>query len=250
MPPVFSAPQVLAMEQAAARAWPASETADIAGWTWRFSGGGSRRANSVLPLTYSGGDPDAAIADVEARYRLHGLRCYFQVSSISAPADVDQRLAARGYALEEPCLLLAKAISSSPMPPDVDISETASAEWLAVYGETLDAARRATAPHQVVRAPVPRAFFLARRDGVAMASALGVLSPDGVVIVECVATRALSRRTGAAQKVMEALESWAGSQGAQISALQVITANAPARALYAGRGYVEAGRYHYRWKDL
>ena len=45
----FSRAEVLAMERAAARAWPALEAIDVDGWVWRASGGGSRRANSVLP---------------------------------------------------------------------------------------------------------------------------------------------------------------------------------------------------------
>lgn len=246
----FLPEQVLAMERAAAQAWPPLETANIAGWTWRCSGGGSRRANSLLPLGFAGGDIDAAIGDVETRYRAHGLRSYFQVSSIATPADLDARLAARGYTYEEPCLLLAKTLQRAPLPPNVEVLDAPSADWLSVYSEPLDAVRAAAAPPQLARAPAPRAFFLMRRNGVALASALGVHSPDGVVIVECVATCTVARRMGAARLVMDALESWAEMHGAKIAALQVITNNAPARALYGGRGYTEVGRYHYRWKDV
>ena len=250
MTSAFSPQQVLAMERAAARAWPPLEAADIVGWTWRCSGGGSRRANSLLPLGFAGGDVELAIADAEARYRARGLRSYVQVSSIATPVDLDARLAARGYALEEPCLLLAKALTPTPMPRDVEVLDAASADWLAVYCETLDAVRRLAAPPQLARVPAQKAFFVVRRDGVALASALGVLSPDGMVIVECVATRAAARRMGAARLVMDALESWAAAHGGSFVALQVVTGNAPARALYAKRGYAAAGRYHYRWKDV
>jgi len=83
-----------------------------------------------------------------------------------------------------------------------------------------------------------------------MATALGVVSPDGIALVECVATHPAHRRKGAAQIVMNALEAWSIQQGATIAALQVVKSNAPARALYTARGYAEAGRYHYRWRQI
>ena len=106
----FTKAQVLAMERAAARAWPSVDAVEIEGWIWRSSGGGSRRANSVLPLAFTGQDPAAAIERIEALYQAQGLRTYFQVSSIAAPADLDDQLARRGYTYEEPVLLLAKAL--------------------------------------------------------------------------------------------------------------------------------------------
>src|SRR5690606_8256407 len=39
--------RLLAIEGAAVRAWPAGETREVDGWLWRYSGGGSQRANSV-----------------------------------------------------------------------------------------------------------------------------------------------------------------------------------------------------------
>ncbi len=45
---------------------------------------------------------------------------------------------------------------------------------------------------------------------------------------------------------MGAAAAWAAAQGAATFALAVHGGNAPARALYAGLGMVEAGRYHYR----
>lgn len=249
MTEIFTAHQVLLMEYAAARAWPASEMANVFGWLWRASDGVFRRANSLLPLEFAGGDVEAAITDVETRYRARGLRTYVQVSSLATPADLDQRLAARGYTYEEPCLLLAKALARTPFPDGVEVSEVPSAEWFDVYAEPLDAVRRAAVPATLARVPEARAFFLVRRDGVALASALGVVSPSGVGLVECVATRAAQRRTGAARVVMDALESWAFAEGAGLAALQVVEGNTAARALYERRGYTEAGRYHYRWKD-
>jgi N-acetylglutamate synthase len=247
---MFSRDEVETIERAAARAWPARETRDIDGWLWRGSGGGSRRANSVVPWAFRGQDVDAAIDRIEALYRGQGTRSYVQVTSIAVPDDLDQRLAARGYTFEEPCVLMAKRLIASPMPQEVEVTAEPTADWLSIYTEPLDAARRAAAPAVLASVPPPRAFFLLRRDGVPLSTALGVAAPDGIAIVECVATRSTARRSGGARVIMDALEAWCVSHGAQTAALQVVAENKPARELYARRGYEVAGTYHYRWRDV
>ena len=241
--------EVLALELAAARAWPAAEIVEISEWKWRFSGGGSRRANSVLPLAFNGANIDAAIEDVEARYRERGNRAYFQVSSIAAPADLDVRLAARGYTYEEPCLLMAKRLGGTSIPTGVLIATEPTSRWLSIYTELLDPTRRAAAPATLRLVPEPCAYFLAHSDGEPVATALGVASGK-IALVECVATRSDRRRSGAARLVMQALEAWSLVQGASIIGLQVVEGNVAGRALYASLGYGEVGRYHYRWRDL
>jgi ribosomal protein S18 acetylase RimI-like enzyme len=241
---------VLQLERAAARAWPPRQTVDVDGWTVRLSGSGSRRANSVLPLRF-GGNVDTAIDRIEALYAAQKTRAYVQVVSIAEPEDLDAHLAARGYVHEEPCLLMSKPIDGvHELRADVEITPNPTDAWLSVYSETIDTARRAAVPAVLETVPRPRAFLLVRDGDAPLACALGVLSPDGISVVECVATRSAQRRSGAGTRVMDALEAWSARQGATTMALQVVEANAPARALYGKRGYVERGRYHYRYKDV
>ena len=54
------------------------------------------------------------------------------------------------------------------------------------------------------------------------------------------------RRRGVARALLAALAGWASAQGAQRLYLQVERDNEPARRLYAGLGFEEAYRYHYR----
>lgn len=246
----FAYEDVLAMEQAAAAAWPASRAVDVDGWKVRLSGGGSRRANSVLPLAFHGSDLDRAIDAVEALYRADGVRSYFQVSSISRPTDLDERLAARGYTYEEPCLLLAKRLSPITTPAEIECASEPSPAWLSVYTELLEPVRKAAAPGVLSVVPKPRQFFLLSRGGEPLTSALSVRSGTGVALIECVATASAGRRKGGAQVIMDAVEAWSLANGATFCALQVVEGNSAARALYERRGYVEAGRYHYRWKNV
>lgn len=239
---------IFAIERAAVRAWPALETAAIDGWLWRYTGGGSQRANSVSPLDFTGTDPEAAIDEAERRYRTRGNAPMFQVCDVSAPSDLERRLDARGYRVQEPCTTLAKEIRSTELAADIEIASSASDPWLGVYLAGISESRRALAPKILAGVPAPRAFFLWRQDGAPVSAALGVVA-HGVVVAECVATLAAFRRRGGSSRIMAALEAWGAREGATIAALQAVTANAPAQALYAKLDYRPVGGYHYRVLD-
>jgi GNAT superfamily N-acetyltransferase len=237
------------IERVAVRAWPALETASLEGWLWRYSGGGSQRANSVSPLTYSGDDVEASISEAERRYQDRGAAAMFQICDVAAPPGLDQCLEARGYRLQEPCSCLAKQLTAIPaMPSDVEIAERASQDWLQVYSAGITPSRRQAAPAILARVPAPRAFLLLRREMTPVSVALAVAG-EQVVIAECVATASAYRRQGASERIMRALEAWGASHAARIAALQAVTANAPAQALYAKLAYRRVGGYHYRVRD-
>ena len=239
----------IGIERVAVRAWPALATANVAGWLWRYTGGGSQRANSVSPLDFAGADVEAAIDEAERLYGARGAAPLFQVSDVVAPADLDQRLARRGYRLQEPCTCLAKPLGpDAAMPPDVEVAERAGEDWLSVYFTGVTLSRRAAAPTILARVPAPAAFLLRRQGGVPISVALAV-ADGGVVIAECVATHPEHRRQGASARIMRALEAWGVAHGARVAALQAVAANAPAQALYAKLGYRPVGGYHYRVLD-
>jgi GNAT superfamily N-acetyltransferase len=243
--------EVLAIERAAVAAWPALETADINGWLWRYSGGGSQRANSVSSLRFCGSDVDSAIAAAEARYRTRGAAPMFQICDVNVPADLDERLERRGYRLQELCTCLAKRIgpdAGAGIEADVERAEEPSEAWLSVYLAGITLSRRRLAPKILAGVPTPRAFLLCRDQSEALATALCVVA-EGVAVAECVATRADRRRAGAATRIMRALEAWGARQGASIAALQAVAANAPAQGLYAKLAYTRFGGYHYRVLD-
>jgi GNAT superfamily N-acetyltransferase len=237
-----------AIELAAVASWPAPETADIDGWLWRHASGGSQRANSVAALAFTGADPDTAIAEAERRYRAKGAPCWFTVTEVAEPADLDARLAAQGYARGEPHLTMAKDVATpAAVPADVEVAAKPSPEWLEVYLSGLRADRHAVAPKILARLPARRAHFSCRRAGAVVASGLSVA--DGALAsVQCMATLERARRQGCARAVLAAIEAWAGSQGCARLYLQAEVANAPAITLYESFGFRVAGRYHLRSK--
>jgi GNAT superfamily N-acetyltransferase len=218
----------------------------VDGWLWRYSGGGSQRANSVSALSYEGDDVERSIDKVEQLYRERKAPVRFQVGfPLSQPHDLDERLAARGYVIHDPVTTLIKSVERIDQPADVVLRENPSEGWMSVYLSNVTPDRRPFAADILARVPGPRVFAEVLRDGAVCATALGVFF-ENTVIAECVGTAAAARRQGAAAAVMRALEAWAGSQGAHTIGLQAVTTNAPAQGLYASLGYTAAGTYHYR----
>lgn len=240
------------IERAAARGWPALETADIDGWLARASSGGSVRANSVSALDYTGRDLDASIAEVIAFYRSRGARPRFTINGVSRPDGLDAGLAARGWARAGDHLTIAKDVTAigddegrAPRGLSVVRHEQETAEWFAVYLEGLTGDRRAIAPRLVEAVPAPRCFFSAVREGRVIASGLSVLD-GGVASVQCMATLPEARRTGAARAVLQSIEGYAREGGARRLYLQADAENVAAIMLYESVGFAIAGRYHTR----
>jgi ribosomal protein S18 acetylase RimI-like enzyme len=241
----LSRDELVHIERAAVRAWPALETINIDGWLWRYTGGGSQRANSVSTLIFCGRDTDAAITDSELRYRSRSAPTLFQICEINQPVDVDSRLAQRGYRVGETCTTLAKTVDSAAMLGNVEVSEYPTSTWLTVYLAGISADRRQIAPRILERVPRPRAFVLLRDGGQPTSTALGVAC-DGVIIAECISTLPDRRRAGHGKQVMQALEAWGVTQDATFIALQAVATNVLALGLYARLGYQRVSCYHYR----
>ena len=74
--------------------WRPVHRTEVDGWSLGFSGGFTRRANSVVPWR-APVDTAAAIAATEAAYAARGLPCVFRVDGSAQPSDLDAVLARR-----------------------------------------------------------------------------------------------------------------------------------------------------------
>lgn len=237
---------LLAVERAAVRGWPAFETKVIDGWLARWASGGSVRANSVAALDWSGGDLDAAVARVVEFYRRRNGVPRFTISEVSAPPGLDAVLDRVGWARRGDHVTMAKTVAAAEAPAaDVMLLDHPVPAWLAVYLEGLSHDRRPVAARLVAGVPAPRKLFAVYRNGGIVASGLSAL--DGALAsVQCMATLPHARRTGAAAAVLAAIETWAGARGARRLYLQADADNAAAIGLYDKSGFGIVGRYHTR----
>jgi len=231
-----SSDDVRAIERLHVRAWPALETAVISGWLWRYSGGGSQRANSVSTVHFSGNDPAAALDEVEARYRARGVPIRIHTYDLTAPDGLTGLLQARRYGEGETTATMVKRVSAREIPTDVEIADAGDAAWRDIYLGAVTANRRATNAKILDAVPQPCAWFSCGRNGQTIATGLCVADGD-LAVVECMATHPDARRQGGARAVLAAIEAWAARRGVRALALQAVAGNLPAIALYRGFGF-------------
>ena len=237
MPLLANLDDVRAFERLHVRAWPALETAAVYGWLWRYSGGGSQRANSVSTVQFFGDDPAAALDEIEARYRARGAPIRIHTYDLTAPHGLTGQLQARGYREGDATVTMMKPVAACELPADIEIADAADATWRAVYLGAITESRRTTNAKILDAIPRPCAWFSCRRDGRLISTGLCVVDGD-LAVIECMATHADARGQGGAQAVLVGIEAWAATRGVRAVALQVVAANPPALALYGGVGFV------------
>lgn len=209
------------------------------------------RVNAIAPLTYRGADVDGAIDDAVAWQAARGLSPCFKIAdSACAPADLEPRLAARGWRAHTEtlvmCVSLADALTRLP---------EGEAELSPAYDDSIDAVVRETAASEreyaersaiARRTPLPRRFARLDRDGVTAAIGLCVITGAHAAIF-LMRTAPSHRRQGLARLVLASLLDWARGAGAAEAYLQVEASNAPAIALYTAAGFRTAYAYRY-WR--
>jgi GNAT superfamily N-acetyltransferase len=246
------------------------ETANLGGWTLRYSKGITRRANSVFasaPGTADAGDDldlsvDLSVRAVAAWYATRGLPARYQLCVATRPSGLDALLGAAGYAavahtgvhlakLEELVHLIERAVGAGRgVARDalaVELTDAPTPVWWACYatGDEVDADGIAGRAEIVAQIRQPTAYALARVNGVP--AGVGSVVVDGEFAgFYNVATCHAFRRQGVAQAVMAALAAWGQGMGARRAYLQVMDQNLAARTLYQRLGFAPLYTYHYR----
>ncbi|WP_327639698.1 GNAT family N-acetyltransferase [Kribbella sp. NBC_00482] len=232
--------------------WPAADSTELDGWLVRRSAGVTMRANSVLPAS-APFDLDRALEYVESLYASHQIAPSFQVGPAAEPGGLDEYLAARGYELRTPtlvmCAEIADVLAKLPEPTSaVNISSAPDDAWMdlwwAVDGHGGSAAQPVA--RQILNRG--RALYATISSG-GQPQAVGRLAlVDDWAGIYCLAVDPAHRRQGLAQATIHGLLQKATTLGVDRVWLQVVEANAPARVLYDRLGFQAVSRYHYRVK--
>ena len=220
--------------------WPAAEIVDRGGWRLRRGAGGGKRVSAASAMPAGPGD----VAEAEAAMRAWGQPPLFQLTE--GDAALDHALAARGYALVDPVVFYAAPVGRMAG-EGAHLAALYRVEGLpAILEEIWDAGGIGPGRRAVMeRVALPKTRLLSRASDIPCGAAF--VAVDGeVAMIHAIEVLARLRRKGAARLLMEGATRFAAEQGADWLALAVAEANAPARALYARLGMVEAGGYHYR----
>ncbi len=253
------------LEATADRAWPPAEVRSQDGWELRATGPGiGRRVNSVAPLSPGSLPLEDKVLAAEAFYRERGLAPIFKLTLAARPESLDAHLAGRGYRVDAPVLILTRPIGPSEtsgqiVPPspgpsrrrgrgdDASLPSAPTPAWLAADAAVPShfGAAPAAFLDLLGRIRPPCGFTTVEQNGATAAMGMAVADGEWVGLFE-IGTIPQQRRRGLATAVVESLLAWGRGQGARAAYLQVMEANAPARALYARLGFAEAYRYWYR----
>jgi GNAT superfamily N-acetyltransferase len=219
------------------------------GWLLRVSPGKARRARSVnahfgstLPI----GDK---IAYCERLYRARDLPVLFRVTPFVHPANLEEELAARGYASFDPTFVQVMPLAQPPEPRECDGVDIvapgidAFADAVALLQESSREQRDAY-HERMANTPQPTRYLMARHEGRAVGVGT-VMLEDGLAGIFSMATAPGMRKQGIASALLARLLTWAWEHGASHAYLQVESTNAAAVAVYRKFGFATAYSYHY-----
>lgn len=239
--------RLVSLERSAREALPALTDIAAPGWLCRISGGTTKRVNSANPIE-PGARIEAVRAIAEDAYAASGLPVRFRLTPLAA-TECDPLLAAAGYARVDASLTMTATLSPRRGPPDLRLSLRADAAWCAGVTAASGWSGEADRAHRALLDRLPAGSIVATLyDGdepIAFgAAALG----HGRICLFDIVVAAAWRGRGIGRRLVEGLLGWAAAQGHGEALLQVLADNAPARALYASLGFVDAYPYHYRIK--
>jgi len=236
------------VEEACLNAWPSPRQILLHGWILRFSGGSTRRTNSVNPLRWERRSAPGIIAAAEKLYGGMGRPAAFRLPDMAS--DIDEALNRRGYVLDQDvATLVADLTGPDSLPPsEAMLADSPDEAWIAAHRQVRGIGEEDIAIYRQMLDTIvlPKRFSSVRDGATVCAIAYGVIH-DGLLVIESVATFESFRKRGMGFRAVAGLMEWGRRQGAEAACLQVVADNRPARALYERLGFTrDLYHYHYR----
>lgn len=241
------------LEELSLNAWPAIRQVHFDNWVLRFSGGHTRRANSVNFLGPSSIPLAAKVGFCEEVYSRMGSATVFKFSGKPDTDHIDAFLADAGYRAEGNAAVMTRDLAQLPTVPDAEfrVESELSNDWfeLAVEFTAVERSRRGHL-ERILSSIVPtHAFASVLSNGRPAAIALGVVERGWIGFFDIV-TAPEFRRMGFATGLMANLMRWGADHGARHGYLQVVKENEAAMRLYEGLGFERSYEYWYRAKNF
>lgn len=235
----------LRAEQAGLNASAPPQQTDIDGWLIRLSPGKAKRSRCINALREGTLPLDELLARCQRAFDAAGLPLAVRVTPWSQPADLDARLAAKGWgAFDAADVMLLDALTPDAAPAELQALDAPA--YAALVGALRGSTPTAIAAHaeRIANAPVAYQGF-ALNDATGRLLACGQMVVDGDLVGLYDIASAVTRQ-GHGERLCRALLARAEAQGARHAYLQVGSDNDVAQRLYRRLGFVFAYRYHYR----
>ena len=239
--------EICRLEALAWRGWPALETLDRDGWRLRFSGGYTKRANSINALEEISDFSEGTAIALEAAYRERGLGVVWRLTPLAPPA-VDAILSSRGYRAIERSFIQRCALRPGLVADrQVQILAHPSPAWIEAFCQhsPVRPEHRPVMQRMLSAIAAPVGFAVVVEDGQPTAMAIGAVDGDHMGLFD-VLVMPQARRRGLARRVTESLYAWAWQHGARFAWLQVVATNDAALPLYGAQGFRTLYEYEYR----
>ncbi|MCB2210169.1 GNAT family N-acetyltransferase [bacterium] len=239
------------IEEAALNAWAAPRQMIYDGWLLRFTGGPSKRVNSVNVRYPSKLPLKEKIAFCEKVYQSVGQPAIFRLPEPFHDDALVGALENAGYAAYDETHVLTRLQTHKPdCPEGLTMRSFDIPDWMpykaAISGTPAD---ELLLHEQILNVIVPRKTLRVLFAGeVPVACGMGVVEGD-LLGYFSIYTHHDARRKGYAGVMMDALTNWGLEQGAALGYLQVEGHNAPARALYGKLGFELCYSYRYYKMD-
>lgn len=246
------------IEDLSLNAWPSHQMEVYDGWILRFSYFYTHRTNCVEQIGVSCLPLEQKIEYCEKMYRRWQTPCVFKISPLSPP-PLDSLLEDRGYRIEHHTTVMAKDLAAAeytnpavPVDLPLHIENQVSYAWI----EGLFTLKRTT--NIIHRRIVPSMYAAIPKDEIAVSIASGeqiIATGLGICDRDYVGVYAIHvdenyRRRGYASAIVRTILKEARRMGARFAYLQVVTDNAPAKALYRKIGFSEQYRYYFRVREV
>jgi len=249
--------QIRLIEELAANAWRPEIEQHLGGWRVRYSGGNSRRVNSVWPNAPLGAASlEEGVEWAEEFYYRRGVSPCFQLCPAALPVELPQVLSERGYRFYAHTQVQVQSISTllgmtAPPVEQVIASDALADKWFELYTSASGYSAESLPVRRGILSRIgPAAHFVSlHHAGQPAAASLGVVE-RGWLGVFCVVTGQPFRQKGLATGVMHALAKWGKQQKADSIYLQVMEDNQAGLNLYRKLGFARLYQYYYAVKDI
>ena len=241
-------------------AWPAEHYFFLNGWILRFNKGVTYRANSVIPVNYTGNRDtlESDITLVETAYQSFNLPTMFTMHEYFEPEELDGVLRERGYVEQDRTLALLMQVA------DLDLITINDEINYKIFDCRVDAfssllakfTKRDKYQQEIIREitnriVVPKKrFVLATSNREPIGTLMCVLNPHGYAYIADVFVVPEFRRQKIAISMLKTvIKEWAILNGAKSIWLQVELQNDYAMKFYKNLGMKEVYKYHYLRRD-
>jgi N-acetylglutamate synthase len=240
------------IEEAALNAWPAPRQMIYDGWLLRFTGGHSKRVNSVNPLYASTLPLKEKIYTCEAIYASQGLPCLFRVNEFIATPQLTQALQAAGFTPFDPTFVLGRdLVLGDDVHSDLTILEMPAEDWFRMRDQFIRVPAADRLAHEAILLSIVPEMVLMGLFAGGKPAACGMGVVEGPLMgFFSIYTASIWRRKGYGRLIMGALSDWGIERGATYGYLQVEGDNHPALAMYARLGFERIYAYGYYRKRI